>query len=72
MVLEIIGEAARAISKEFKAANPQVPWKDIVGLRNRIVHEYFKLDLKIVWEVVQKDVPTLMSFIDPLAPPGIV
>ena len=60
MVLEIIGEAARAVSEEGKSANPNIPWRDLVGLRNRIVHEYFRLDLNTIWEIVQRDIPTLI------------
>ncbi len=69
MVLEIIGEAARAISGPCKAAHPEVPWRDLVGLRNRIVHEYFRLDLTILWEIVARDVPHLLAVMRPLAPP---
>ena len=66
MVLEIIGEAARAVSEESKTANPQIPWRDLVGLRNRIIHEYFRLDLNTIWEIVHRDVPTLIALIEPL------
>jgi uncharacterized protein with HEPN domain len=69
MLLEIIGEAARAISEPFKAAHPDVPWPHIVGLRNRIVHEYFRLDLDVLWEIAQRDVPRLLALLRPLAPP---
>jgi len=69
MVLEIIGEAARALSDDLKTANPQVPWRDLVGLRNRIIHEYFRFDLRILWEIVQRDVPALEKMIEPLIPP---
>ena len=68
MVLEIIGEAARAVSPECKAAHPQVPWGSIVGLRNRIVHEYFRLDLQIIWNIVQNDIPSLLAVVRPLVP----
>jgi uncharacterized protein with HEPN domain len=69
MVLEIIGEAARAVSEECKAAHPQIPWRAIVGLRHRIVHEYFRLDLNVIWEIVRKDVPSLLAAVEPLVPP---
>ena len=67
MVLEIIGEAARVVSDKCKAAHPQVPWRDLVGLRNRIIHEYFRLDLYTIWEIVQREVPVLIALIEPLA-----
>jgi uncharacterized protein with HEPN domain len=46
--LEIIGEAVRQLSDDFKNAHPDIPWNQIGGMRNRIVHEYFRLDLEIV------------------------
>ncbi len=55
--LQIIGEAARATSDDFKAQYPQIPWLDIADLRNLIVHEYFALT--IIWDIVINDVPHL-------------
>ena len=57
--LEIIGEAARQLPEEFKRVNTQIPWTQIAGLRNRIVHDYFGLDLEIIWEIIQHDLPEL-------------
>ena len=57
--LEIIGEAVRQLSDEFKGAHPDIPWNQIGGMRNRIVHEYFGLDLEIIWQVIQHDLPGL-------------
>jgi uncharacterized protein with HEPN domain len=54
--LEIIGEAASRISRETRAAHPEIPWGDIIGMRNRLIHEYFRVDLAKVW-------------IEPLVPP---
>ena len=65
--LEIIGEAATRIPEEFKAGHPEVPWRRIVGLRNRIVHEYFGVDIGIVWSVVSHDLPQLRSKIQDIA-----
>lgn len=65
--LEIIGEASRNLSEEFRNRYPQVPWAHIVGLRNRIVHEYFGVDLEIVWEIVQYDLPLLKEQIENIA-----
>jgi uncharacterized protein with HEPN domain len=71
MTLEIIGEAARAVSQECQAANPEIPWRGIIGLRNRIIHEYFRLDLDMIWEIAHKDVPALMALVAPLIPPDL-
>ena len=59
--LEVIGEAASRIPETFKARYPEVAWRRVVGLRNRIVHEYFGVDLAIVWSVVTEDLPPLKS-----------
>jgi uncharacterized protein with HEPN domain len=68
-LLQIIGEAARKVSGEFKIAHPEVPWADIVGLRHRLVHEYFRIIPEKVWEAVERDVPGLVSILEPLVPP---
>lgn len=57
--LEIIGEAARQLPEEFKQNHTQIPWNQIAGLRNRIVHDYFGLDLEIIWEIIQHNLPEL-------------
>lgn len=57
--LEIIGEASKYIPKEVKEKYGDIDWKGIVGLRNRIIHEYFGVDLEIIWRIVKKDVPIL-------------
>lgn len=67
-VLEIIGEAASRISEDTKTANPEMPWTDIVGLRNRIVHAYFEIDLDVVWKIVNDDVPALIHELERIAP----
>lgn len=57
--IEIIGEAASHVPKEIQARYPVVPWKLIAGARNKMVHEYFGIDLEIVWKTVQEDLPIL-------------
>jgi uncharacterized protein with HEPN domain len=59
--LEIIGEAANRLPKDFKAQHSEVEWPKIVGLRHRIVHDYFNIDVEIVWEIIQKDLPLFKS-----------
>jgi len=67
--LEVIGEAARAVSEEYRLAHAEVPWANIIGLRHKIVHEYFRLDLDMIWRIATKDVPALGKTIATLAPP---
>jgi uncharacterized protein with HEPN domain len=66
--LEIIGEAARRISPETQEAYPEIPWAKMIGMRNRLIHEYFRVDLMTVWETVQDDLPPLIDLIEPLVP----
>jgi len=60
-LLEIIGEAATGISTEFRKRYPDVPWNAIIGMRNRLIHGYYDIDLDIVWETVEKDIPPLVT-----------
>jgi len=57
--LEIIGEAANRLPEETRARYPGIPWDEMVGMRNKIIHEYFGVDLEILWETVQQDIPGL-------------
>jgi uncharacterized protein with HEPN domain len=57
--LEIIGEAASKLSSEFKADQPHIPWIDIIGMRNRLTHGYFDIDLDRVWDTVLEDLEPL-------------
>ncbi len=66
--IEIIGEAAASVSRETREHHPAIPWREIVGMRNRLVHAYFEVDVERVWETVQRDIPQLISLIEPLAP----
>lgn len=67
--LEIIGEAANQVSGQFKNAHPEVPWPLLVGMRHRLVHEYFHIDLAKVWDVAKNEAPKLIQQIEPLVPP---
>jgi len=68
-LIEVIGEAARNISADFKEAHPQIPWPGIVGMRHRLVHEYFRVAPDKLWEVVKKDLPDLVTHLETLVPP---
>jgi len=66
--LEIIGEAANRISEATKEAHPEVPWLQVIGMRNRLVHEYFRINLVAVWDTVKRDLHELVKEIEPLVP----
>jgi len=66
--LEIIGEAARRVSEATRRSLPGLPWTSLIGMRNILIHEYDGIDLAIVWETVQKDLPTLVAVLQTFAP----
>jgi uncharacterized protein with HEPN domain len=66
--LEIIGEAANRVSDSTKAAHPEIPWIQVIGMRNRLVHEYFRINLAAVWDTILRDLPELVQKIEPLVP----
>jgi len=64
--LQVIGEAAARLGPDFHAAHPHIPWAQIVGMRNILVHEYFGVDLEEVWLTVERDLPTLKQQMEDL------
>ncbi|MBI5016371.1 MAG: DUF86 domain-containing protein [Deltaproteobacteria bacterium] len=62
--LEVIGEASRNLSEELRAAHPDVPWGQIIGMRNRLTHAYFEVDLGVVWDVAEEDLPELKQSVE--------
>lgn len=57
--LEIVGEATKSLSPTFRASHPEVPWADMAGMRDVLIHGYATVDLEIVWEVIENRVPSL-------------
>lgn len=64
--LEIIGEAVKHLSEETTKRRPDIPWKRIAGMRDRLTHDYFGVDLALVWTALERDVPQLRSAVDGL------
>lgn len=60
-LIEIVGEAAASVSKAQQSQLLGIPWKSLIGMRNRIVHAYFDVDLDIVWRTVTEDLPPLIN-----------
>ena len=65
--LQIIGEACRTISEEYKNQHPEIPWKKVMGMRNILVHGYFAIDADIVWSVVEKELTGLRESLKKLS-----
>jgi uncharacterized protein with HEPN domain len=64
--LQVIGQAVKNLSDTPKSQHPDIPWKQVAGLRDKVIHDYFGIDLEIVWGVVDKDLPTLRRVVDRL------
>ena len=64
--IEVVGEASNKVSEEVRAANPNIPWKAIVGMRNRLIHAYFDVDTDMVWETLQLEIPAVLNDLEML------
>lgn len=64
--IEIVGEAAYKISQKTRSRYSHIPWNDIIGMRHRLVHVYFDINLDVLWKTVQEDIPYLITQIEPL------
>lgn len=62
--LEVIGEAAKNVAPAFRAKQAGIPWKSMAGMRDKMIHEYFGVDLEIVWTVVHKELPRVLRQIE--------
>ncbi len=62
--LEIIGEAAKNLSEKLKEETKEIPWRDVAGLRDKIIHHYFDVDYKTIWDIVQNNLPELKQVLD--------
>jgi uncharacterized protein with HEPN domain len=57
--LEIIGEAVKNIPQEFRVEHPEIPWRDMAGMRDKLVHEYFGVKLEVIWKTIKEEIPPL-------------
>jgi uncharacterized protein with HEPN domain len=67
--IEIIGEAASKVTETYKTENSNIPWSDIINMRNRLIHAYFDVNLDIVWQTVKADLPNLIKALEEIIPP---
>jgi uncharacterized protein with HEPN domain len=65
-LVQVLGEAARRVSPEQQAAAPSIPWREVTGMRHKIVHDYLDVDEDIVWAVVTHDIPPLITILETL------
>lgn len=68
--IEIIGEAAANVTPEGREILPDIPWNKIVGMRNRLIHAYFDIDLDVLWKTIAEDIPALISRLEKVASSG--
>jgi uncharacterized protein with HEPN domain len=68
-LVQVIGEAARRVSPQTCTAHPDILWREIIGMRHKIVHDYMSLDEDILWQVVTEDLPPLIEALERLVPP---
>jgi uncharacterized protein with HEPN domain len=67
--IEIIGEATKRLSEEFRNSHPEIPWRSMAGMRDVVIHGYDHVDLDEVWRVAEADIPRLIAMLEPLVPP---
>lgn len=64
--IEVIGEAGAHISAEYRTAHPEIPWRDIIGMRNHLIHAYFDIDIPLTWKTVTNDLPPFITILEVL------
>jgi uncharacterized protein with HEPN domain len=67
-LLEILGEAGKSVSDECRQEYPEIPWRQIAGTRDRLIHGYFDVDLDVVWKIVSADLPPLVTQLQEILP----
>jgi len=68
--LLIAGEAVKRLSQDFRRQYPEIPWAPIAGMRDNLIHNYDDIDLDEVWKTAERDIPDLLTLLEPLLPPN--
>ena len=68
-LVQTLGEAARRVSPECRAAHPELPWAEMTGMRHKIVHDYMNISYAVLWDVVTRDIPPLLEVLEEVNPP---
>jgi uncharacterized protein with HEPN domain len=68
-LIQNFGEAARQVSPAYQQLHPQLPWRQIIGMRHKVVHDYLHVDYDVVWAVATRDLPPLLPHLERIAPP---
>jgi uncharacterized protein with HEPN domain len=66
---QVIGDAAKQVSDDVKSAHPEIAWSAIAGMRNRLVHEYFRVNYEILWDAIENDISPLIAQLEVIVPP---
>ena len=66
--LEVIGEAAKHVAPAFRGGHPEIPWRGMAGMRDKVIHGYFGVDAAVVWRTVKEDLPRVREAVQSLLP----
>jgi uncharacterized protein with HEPN domain len=66
--ITVIGEVVKRLSPEFRSNHPSIAWKQIAGMRDKLVHDYDEVKISVIWQVVENNIPELLNYITPLLP----
>jgi uncharacterized protein with HEPN domain len=69
--LEIVGEAVKRLSRSYRDQHPELPWKDMSGMRDRLIHAYDEVDLDLVWHFAHEEIPNVLPLLERLLPPEL-
>jgi uncharacterized protein with HEPN domain len=61
--IEVIGEAAHKVPPEIRKKVPEIPWREIASMRNKLIHEYFGINMQVIWQTIQEDLPVLIPML---------